>query len=124
MEMMGFTNYVKTVEAVRKDLLQEYIDALPDDATCPCYIQGEKDSPTRYDSPTGYVIVVTGSYGGSGRHMRPFTHGIGKFLMKRGFSNTVEIETLGFNKDETRYDAETQTITKIEENEEYNGGFY
>jgi hypothetical protein len=121
---MGYTNYVKTVEAVRKDLLQEYVDSLPDNSTCPWYLEGEKHSPTRYDSPTGYVIVVTGSYGGSGRHMRPFTHGIGKFLMKRGFSNTVEIETLGFHKDETRYDAETQTISKIEDDEEYNGGYY
>ncbi|AIK68433.1 hypothetical protein P10VF_220 [Rhizobium phage vB_RleM_P10VF] len=116
---MGYTNRIHVDPEVTKELLEEYVDTIPEDEQCPYYIEGAFPS-----AASGTVINNSGSYGASGSLMRPFCHGIAKFLMERGYSCEVDIETYGFVKDLTRYDAETQTISKIEENEEYNGGYY
>ncbi|QIG68116.1 hypothetical protein EVB55_181 [Rhizobium phage RHph_Y68] len=115
---MGYTNRIRVDKDITLELLHEYVDSVPEDEQCPCYIEGEFPS-----AQTGDVINNSGSYGCSGNLMRPFCHGLGKFLMERGYSCTVEIEGY-FQDDITRYDAETQTISKIEEDDdEYRGGF-
>ncbi|QIG69745.1 hypothetical protein EVB81_176 [Rhizobium phage RHph_I46] len=114
---MGYTNKIRVDKEVTRELIEEYVDSLPEDETCPWYIEGDFPS-----AKVGDVINNSGSYGASGSLMRPFCHGLGKFLMERGYSCTVNIETLGYYEDETRYDAETQTITKIEESHIGNNG--
>ncbi|QIG73953.1 hypothetical protein PP935_gp178 [Rhizobium phage RHph_N34] len=110
---MGYTNRIHVDKVITEELLDEYVESLDEDCRCPCYIEAHGDASRR--ASVGDVINNSGSYGASGSLMRPFCHGLGKFLMERGYSCTVNIETLGYYDDKTRYDAETQTIAKIEE---------